>query len=175
MKTLYLLRHAHAAPRELSLSDFDRPLEESGREEAEAVANYLLGKAIIFDFIMCSAALRTQETLEPLRKMSDDNAIEISIDFYNISVEQILNHLKKISDKRNTVLYIGHNPGIAFTVLKLARVLPDVLMEGITPATLIGFQLPIDKWQNLEGGEGETIDVFQPSLPSRESSLSKVP
>lgn len=165
MKTLYLLRHAHAAPRELSLSDFDRPLNESGREEAEAVADYILDKRITFDFIMCSAALRTQETLEPLRRLIDSNALEISVDFYNISEEQILKHLKHVSDVKNAVLYIGHNPGIAFTVLRLAKVVPEVLMEGITPATLIGFHLPINKWKDLEWGAAEAIDVFQPSLP----------
>lgn len=166
MKTIYLLRHAHAAPRELSLSDFDRPLDERGREEAEAVANYLREKSIIFDFVMCSAALRTQETFEPLRTFVESDAIEISIDFYNIPEDHILNHLKHISNDKNTVLYIGHNPGIAFTALKLAKVLPEVLMEGITPATLIGFQCHIDKWENLEWGGGEAIDVFQPSLPA---------
>jgi len=38
MKILYLLRLAHPESWGSSLSDFDRPLDERGREEAEAVA-----------------------------------------------------------------------------------------------------------------------------------------
>jgi phosphohistidine phosphatase len=173
MKTLYLLRHAHAAPKELSFSDFDRPLDERGREEAEAVAEFLKGKNITFDYVMCSGALRTQETLEPLRSVVGTNAIEISENFYNSPEDQILKHIRHVSDERSKILYIGHNPGIAFAAIKFAKVFPDVLMEGITPATLIGFQFPIEKWEELDWREGEIMDVYQPTLSPTESPSPK--
>ncbi len=166
MKILYLLRHAHAEPRDYGLSDFDRPLDERGREEAELVAEYLQKKQITFDFVMCSAALRTQETLEPLRPVVGTDALEISEDFYNSPEDKILDYLKRVADERTRVLYIGHNPGIAFAALKFTKVYPEVLMEGVTPATLIGFQFPFEKWNDLEWWSGEIIDVFQPKLPS---------
>ncbi len=171
MKTLYLLRHAHAEPRELSLSDFDRPLDERGQQEAQAVADYLQAKKITFDFVMCSAALRTQETLEPLRAVIGTDAIEISEHFYNISEEQILKYLKNVSDERNHILYTGHNPGIAFAALKFTKVFPKVLIEGVTPATLMGFQFPLDLWKDLDWREGEVIDVFQPKEPPAPKEL----
>jgi len=167
MKILYLLRHAHAEPRETSLSDYDRPLDEQGQSEAEAVASYLQNKKITFDFVMCSSALRTQETLEPLRPHLGTDAIEISEDFYNSSEDRILRHLQRISNKWERVLYIGHNPGIAFTALKFAKVFPQSLMEGVAPAVLIGFQSSINKWEDLTWGQGEVIEVFQPNLSSQ--------
>lgn len=169
MKTLYLLRHANAVPRELSLSDFDRPLDEQGQREAGQVANYLREKKIMFDFAMCSAALRTQETLESLRPLINSGSIEISIDFYNIPEDHILKHLKHVPEEKNNVLYIGHNPGVAFTILRLAKALPEVLIEGVTPATLVGFHCSVDKWKNLKWGEGEIIDIFQPHLSAKEA------
>lgn len=175
MKTLYLLRHAHAEARPTAYSDFDRPLNDRGREEAEAVAAYLQTKGLTFDFVMCSAALRTQETVEPLRSVLGTERIEISERFYNISEDQILSHLKHLPNKTDTVLYIGHNPGVAFAILRLAQSFPDFLREGIAPATLVGFQLSVDNWKDLEWGVGEIIDVFHPTLvpaesPSREGS-----
>lgn len=164
MKTLYLLRHAHAEPKETSYSDYDRPLDERGRQEAEAVAAYLQEKKLTFDFVMCSAALRTQETLEPLRTVLGTEAIEVSEHFYNSPEDLILKHLQKVSDHWKSVLYIGHNPGITFAALKFVTVLPDVLMQGVRPATLIGFHFPLDRWANLDWREGEIIDVFQPPL-----------
>lgn len=164
MKTLYLLRHAHAEPRPTAYADFDRPLNERGREEAEAVAAYCQTKGLTFDFVMCSAALRAQETVEALRPMLATGAIEISEKFYNIPEDQILSHLKHLPHNTEKVLYVGHNPGVAFAILRLAQSFPAFLNEGVHPATLVGFQLPVDNWKDLEWGLGELIDVFQPSL-----------
>ena len=166
MKTLYLLRHAHAEDRGSSISDFDRPLKEIGLSEAQTVANYIKTKTLSFDFVMCSAALRAQQTLEPLRPVIGTTDIEISENFYNSPEDKILKNLQKISDDWDKVLYIGHNPGIAFTAFKLTKTFPEVLIEGVTPGTLIGFQLPIDHWIQLEWWEGEVIDVFQPAIPT---------
>lgn len=175
MKKLYLLRHAHAEPSGLGVSDFDRPLQERGQEEARVVADYLHNKKITFDFIMCSAALRAQETLEPLRPIVGTNDIEISENFYNISEDRILGHLRQVSDERNKVLYIGHNPGIAFVILKFVKMFPKFLMEGVTPGTLTGLQFPIDKWEDLEWGEAEIMDVFQPGLIVTEAPSPQEP
>lgn len=169
MKTLYLLRHAHARPRPESLSDYDRPLDERGREEAEAVAAYLSQKKITFDFVMCSGAIRTQETLEPLRAIVGTNAIEVSESFYNSPEDQILKHLRLVSDERARILYIGHNPGIAFAAFKFTKVFPTTLMESVTPATLIGYQFPLDHWKDLDWWEGQVVDLFQPPPPSPEA------
>lgn len=165
MKTLYLLRHAHAEGRGTSISDFDRPLEELGLTEAQAIADYIKTKGLSFDFVMCSAALRTQQTLEPLRSVVGTTDIEISESFYNSPEDKILKSLQHISDEWNKVLYIGHNPGIAFTAFKLTKTFPEILIEGVTPGTLIGFQLPLDHWSELEWWAGEIIDVFQPEIP----------
>ena len=171
MKTLYLLRHAHAELKESSYSDFDRPLDERGKQEAEAVATYLQEKKLTFDFVMCSAALRTQETLEPLRPVIGTQEIELSPTFYNLSAEDILSSLKHISDQRARVLYIGQNPGVAVAMLRCPHIFPAFLKEGIHPATLVGFQFSLDKWEDLEWGAGSVTNVFQP-VRSPEASPS---
>jgi len=129
----------------------------------KSVADYLHKNNITFDFIMCSAALRAQETLESLRPIIGTTDIEISESFYNIHDESILDHLRQVSDERHKVLYIGHNPGLAFSILKFSKVIPNFLMGSVTPGTLTGFQFPIQKWIDLNWGEGEVIDLFQPS------------
>jgi phosphohistidine phosphatase len=164
MKTLYLLRHAHAESSGLGFSDFDRPLDERGQEEAKSLAEYLRRKKITFDFVMCSAALRAQETLEPLRSVVGTKAIEISESFYNISEDKIRDHLRQVSDDRAKILYIGHNPGLAFTILKFASVTPPFLMEGVSPGTLTGLKFSLNTWMDLDWGTAEVIDLFQPDL-----------
>lgn len=169
MKTLYFLRHAHAEARALSLSDYDRPLDEAGQNQAKAIADYIAKKGISFDFVMCSSALRTQETLESLRQVLGTEAIEISQDFYNISENEILTHLRRVSNEREQILYIGHNPGIAFAILKFAKVFPGFLREGVTPGMLVGLHFSGEKWASLDWHEAEIIDIFEPSLSLGES------
>ncbi len=169
MKTLYLLRHAHAGSRQTAYADFDRPLDDRGREEAEAVAAYLQEKGISFDFVMCSAALRTQETLEALRPAVGTKDIEISEKFYNIPEDEIRHHISQLPDTIEKALYIGHNPGIAFAILRLAKAFPDFLNQGVDPATLVGFQVSIDKWEELAWGLGTITDLFQPTLAPAKS------
>lgn len=162
MKTLYLLRHAHTVPHGLGLSDFDRPLDEQGRKESQALAQYLEKQKITFDFVMCSAALRAQETLEPLRAAIGTSSIEISENFYNISEEVILRYLQELPDTTNKVLYIGHNPGIAFAILRFAKTMPPFLPEGVAPATLAGLTFDSLHWENVGWEQGTLIDTFQP-------------
>lgn len=175
MKHLYLLRHAHAASQDLGFADFDRPLDKKGQEGGAAVAYYLSQKKITFDIVLCSAALRAQETLEPLRPIIGTNNIEISEKFYNIPEDKILDSLRQLSKDITTVLYIGHNPGITFFILKFAKTLPQFLMEGITPATLAGFQFPLQQWEDLTWGSGEITDIFQPALDVIKSPAQQEP
>jgi phosphohistidine phosphatase len=168
MKTLYLLRHAHAMSRGTDLSDFDRPLNERGWEEAKEIATYLQNKKLTFDLVLCSASLRTQETLEPLRPVVGTEQLDISESYYNISEEEILHHLKHLPEKATRVLYIGHNPGIAFAILRLAKTFPDFLKEGVHPATLVGFHFALEKWKDLAWQSGEIVDLFQPILSPSE-------
>lgn len=166
MKTLFLLRHAHTESR--VLADFDRALDDRGREEAKALAVHIQTQKIIFDFVMCSAALRALETLEPLRPVIGTEKIEISNNFYNVSENDILLHIKHISDEWKKVLYIGHNPGIAFAMLRFSESFPEFLKERVHPATLVEFQLPFDKWEDLTWGEGKIIEVFRPVIAPKE-------
>ncbi len=171
MKTLFLLRHAHTESR--VLADFDRTLDGRGREEAKALAVHLQTQKLTFDFVMCSVALRALETLEPLRPVIGTQQIEISNNFYNVSENDILHHIRRISDTWGKVLYIGHNPGIAFAMLRFSETFPDFLKEGVHPATLVGFQFSLDKWEELSWGEGKIIDVFQPMLAPAASPVPK--
>lgn len=163
MKYLYLLRHAHTVPHGLDFADFDRPLDERGQEESQLVAQYLSRKKITFDLVMCSSALRAQETLKPLRPILGTSAIDVSENYYNIPEDKILGYIQQISDNIQKVLYIGHNPGVAFSILQFSDILPSQLPEMITPGTLVGMKFSLDHWRDVNWRKAEIIDVFQPN------------
>ena len=68
MKSLHLLRHAKSSWKDPSLNDHDRPLNKRGRQTAEMMAAYLRRAKIAPDLVMCSTAMRAQQTLDPILK-----------------------------------------------------------------------------------------------------------
>src|SRR5699024_3065945 len=62
MPTLVLLRHAKAEA--AGPSDVERKLSASGRSQAKRVAARLVTEGLIPDVVLCSAALRAQQTWE---------------------------------------------------------------------------------------------------------------
>jgi phosphohistidine phosphatase len=57
MKTLLILRHAKAVPKDPNLSDHDRPLDKFGEHDALYVGKLIKDKDIIPSFIISSTAL----------------------------------------------------------------------------------------------------------------------
>lgn len=111
MKTLYLLRHAKSSWGDSELSDFDRPLNNRGRREAEKIAEYMKENKYIPEYIICSTAKRTRETLEEILKAlkfeGEANYLE---SLYLASSNTIGEAIKSVNVE--SLLVIGHNPGI---------------------------------------------------------------
>lgn len=65
--TLYLIRHASAGRRNHTApNDLDRPLDDTGRAQADAFAAWVQTNDISIDAVVSSAALRCQQTVAPL-------------------------------------------------------------------------------------------------------------
>lgn len=111
MRELILLRHAHAEPPQPGQSDFDRPLSSEGLAEASAVADWLHGRHMAPDRVLCSPARRTRETLDAVIEAvgSLDTRLEPAI------YEAMPGTLAALVDAHREVerlLVVGHNPGL---------------------------------------------------------------
>ncbi|MDX6498298.1 MAG: phosphohistidine phosphatase [Blastocatellia bacterium] len=62
MKTLLLLRHAKSSKDDPSLIDFDRPLNERGKNDAQLIGKYIRQQRIKADFVVSSPAERARQT-----------------------------------------------------------------------------------------------------------------
>ena len=70
MKTLLILRHAKSKPKDPDISDYDRELDELGKDDALRMGKLLRNKGLVPDFIISSSALR----VEQLQKLWQRNA-----------------------------------------------------------------------------------------------------
>ena len=144
MKRLILMRHAKSDWSSGASSDHDRPLNPRGRKSAQALGDWLRSHDLFPDQVLCSTAARTRETLDRLG-LVDDTDVSFHRPLYLASAEVILNTLK--TAKGDTVLMLGHNPGIAMMAQDICASAPDhrQFMTYPTGATLVA-DFDIAEW-----------------------------
>ena len=120
MKRLLLLRHAKAAPGD-GYDDFERELTESGGVDAAQMGDFLAAQDLVPDLVVYSGARRTRETAEIVMgrwaravEAYEENAI------YDATRHLILGLLRKLPDRVNSVMVVGHNPGMGDVANALA-------------------------------------------------------
>jgi len=150
VKTLLLLRHAKSSHADEGLKDFDRPLKQRGIEDAGLIGDFIRKRKIEPDLVVVSPAERTRQTADITLK-SARMKVELTFDqrIYEASSRVLLSVLRQINDTSNTVMLIGHNPG-------LEELLEALTGEGLTlpTAALACIELEIENWSKARAGSG---------------------
>ncbi len=130
---LLLMRHAKSDWNDSSLADKDRPLNARGRATAPIVANWIVKHEHLPDLILCSGAIRTQQTLELIMQqwtlLQAENPklvlprVLLDDRLYLASDTTILSIAKdgaNTQDACQCVMALGHNPGMEVLASKLS-------------------------------------------------------
>lgn len=145
-RRLLLLRHAEAVrpPGDdfSEQADLARALTTEGHLAASRCGAWLREHALSPDFILCSPARRTRETLAALGPFQSPPLLPTQFcpDIYEAPPAALLERIRQAPAEARTVLLVGHNPGIS----ALARYLDDqaiVLDPGFAPASLALFHM----------------------------------
>jgi phosphohistidine phosphatase len=113
VKTLFLLRHAKSNWDDASLDDFDRPLAERGREAAPRMGKELAARGWLPDAVLGSAAVRAQQTWTLVAaQLTHAPKPALSKALYMAAPARLLQHVRKTPETVNSLLIIGHNPGL---------------------------------------------------------------
>lgn len=107
MSFVYVLRHAKAEKQ--NVTDHSRHLSEKGENQALALAAWLGQSGLTFEKVIVSDAMRTRETLDLLTLDSDICVVKQA---YNADA-RTLSQLIRESGAVDSVLVIGHNPGVS--------------------------------------------------------------
>jgi phosphohistidine phosphatase len=165
MRRVYLLRHAKSSWKDGSLADRERPLAGRGRKAARAMAGHLEDEGIRPDLVLCSPARRTRETLERIEDALGDG-IEARFEdaLYGATEATLLRCLNALPDEVDSVMLIGHNPGLEDLAMALASqgAELDRLREKFPTAALATIDLPADRWSAVERGRGELVAFVRP-------------
>ena len=122
MKSLYLLRHAKSSWKDPNLNDHERPLSKRGRRAAKMMARYFRRSKIAPDFVICSTALRAQQTLDPIIKDAKKSPkVILESEIYGGTQQGLWEQLWNIPQSAKSVLLIGHNPALHDLAVELAQ------------------------------------------------------
>ncbi len=116
-RTLILMRHAtagHGVGR-----DHDRPLTDHGRQEAADAGRWIRGSLPAIDAVLCSTATRTRQTLAAAGIQAP---VSYQDGLYGGGTEDILELLRRVPETADTVLIVGHAPGIPSAAAALAEI-----------------------------------------------------
>lgn len=168
MKTLILLRHAKSGWDDSVARDFDRPLNPKGQRAGRTVGQHLRSAGIRFDAAIASPAVRVMETLA---QVSDGygQAIEPVWDrrIYLASAPTLLDIVQETDDAVNSLLLVGHNPGLEDLVLSLVPDRTgdperDKVEEKFPTASIAELRFDVDHWSDIRSGTGILTRFVRP-------------
>ena len=162
MKRLILTRHAKSAWDDPLTPDHDRPLNDRGKAAAADLGQWLASRGYVPDEVLCSDAVRTRKTysgIAPALPGSPELVLKPAL--YHAGAEVMLAVLRHASG--NTVMMIGHNPGIADFAGRIVVAPPrnPEFTRYPTGATLVA-EFAVEDWAEVGFGSGVTIDFIVP-------------
>ena len=153
MKTLLVLRHAKSSWKNSALDDRERPLNERGRRDAPRMGELVREFGLIPDVVISSDAVRARLTAEAVAEAAR-YAGEILLDahLYLAGPADIVSVLRTVRENADSVMIVGHNPGLEELVEQLTGEPHD-----LPTAALAKIVLPIHQWRDLKRSTRGTL------------------
>ncbi len=144
------MRHAKSSHEDLTIKDFDRPLNKRGKLDAPFMGKLINQKGILFQEIISSPAIRAIATARlfcdggryPFQKVKLDASL------YLASTRNLLSVIKSLNEKIESVLLIGHNPGLT----DLSNYLSDTPIDNIPTGGIVELLYNKKSWMEIENG-----------------------
>lgn len=121
MKTLLLMRHGKSSWDDASLADFERPLAQRGIKASKRIGRELASRRWVPTLVLVSPALRTQQTWELVAAELFEEPTVVAVEaLYDATPEELLAELHGAEENAETLLVVGHNPGLQNLALAIA-------------------------------------------------------
>ncbi len=161
MKTLLLIRHAHAMDNEGGETDRERMLSQDGMRDASRLGRLLHEKNIHPDRIITSDATRARQTAE---LMADQLKIDLRYiteeeDLYESSVRLMLQVINALDDEFATVAIVSHNPSVSY----LCEQLCGDAVSSFSTSTAAHLVFETNAWAEISGNTGRLEAIYHPS------------
>ncbi len=162
-RQLIVMRHAKAG--ELPGGpDVERALRPRGCRNASAAGQWLAGRDLVPDLVLCSNARRARQTWQYVgAELAGEPEVTSDPRLYHADAEDLLGIFAETSQGVRSLMYVGHNPAAA----EVTEILIGDPVDFPTAAiAIIGLD---DDWSALAGeaqGAGRLIAAWRPQHAS---------
>jgi phosphohistidine phosphatase len=158
---LLVLRHGHAQHEPPpGGDDAARQLRPRGRRALTALAPTV--QALAPGLVLSSPSMRTRQTVECLSLAAPVDYLE---PLYAADADELLDAVRELSareDPPDTVLLVGHNPGVHQLVLELTG---GEQLPGFPPSALAVLTLDVNDWFAADSGSARLTALHLPEGP----------
>ncbi|MFC1694444.1 histidine phosphatase family protein [Candidatus Latescibacterota bacterium] len=155
MKKVYLVRHGKAG-RFTDIGDFDRILEDTGKDESLQVAGRLKDLQKKPSLIISSPAVRALETARIFAdQLEYRQIIRKRKALYEQADDSLLSVVHSIDDKFDSIMIVGHNPSMEY----FAQFLIKGFKEHIPTGGVVGIVLKTNSWKEVSRRHGK-LELF---------------
>jgi len=160
---LYIMRHAKSDWSGPQTSDFERPINKRGTKNAMRIGQWMNENNHIPQKIISSPALRAKETIELVtEQISKFNLEDLTYEdeLYLAGFTQLIEFINTYKDKVQSLMLVGHNPGIENLVNYLCDKSGDK-ETIVTTANLFIFKFSSDSFNTAV----DTIELVEAIKP----------
>jgi phosphohistidine phosphatase len=163
-KRIYLLRHAEAEIGVSGAADHSRPLSAFGVSQAQEVAQYMQLHQYIPQTVLCSDSYRTAQTCNAIVEAISISEVTFLKSLYNASHETVVEEITALGEDVNSVLVIGHNPGISKVVFdfNIAGCEGYDLMNFMATAKFVALTVEALQWKQVLHAPIVDCQIFIP-------------
>jgi phosphohistidine phosphatase len=159
MRRLLLFRHAKAERSEPGMEDRARRLVERGQKDAATVGAYMASHALVPDRVMTSPSARTKETWKFAAPAFKPAPPATPVErLYDATPHDILGVIKGAPPATQSLLILGHNPGLHAVALMLVASgdieTRERLREKMPTCGLVIIDFAFDDWGKLHPQSG---------------------
>ena len=145
MKKLLLLRHGNASSRIENMTDYKRPLDNTGKKQIAIIADKLEESINLPNLIIASTALRAISSAEIIRNKKTNIKLIGTELLYSASIFEYIDILTTQKNNVESIMIVAHNPTISGFISKLTG-----KHIGMGPGNLCMLELDIKKWSDLD-------------------------
>ena len=157
-KKLIIVRHSKSSWKDLSLDDFNRPLNKRGKEDGPIISNYLSKKTNFIDFLHSSSSVRTFETSKFFTERIKFGKVKYDDSLYHSSSISILSLIKNYSNEYSSVMLIAHNPGLTHLINQIT----NISLDNLPTTGLAEIHFSCNKWNEISSKNSNLIDLKFP-------------
>ena len=153
MKQILLVRHAKSSWDDPSLSDFDRPLNDRGENDAPIMAKKMKERKIKLDALITSPAKRAKQTCKYFAKELDirkKKIVEVE-ELYEAGPDNFYNVIENLKNKWDRVAIFSHNPGVS----SFANFLTDTHIDDMPTCAVFAIKADLKKWKDFREAKKE--------------------